>query len=194
MPIPLGIFATAGAGGAAAGAFELITTTLLSTTATTVTFSSIPQTYKHLQIRVTLRTNQSSVQGFALTYANGNNGSPFNKSSHQLIGNGSTVSSGYNTDYGDLNLLPGATPGNNASAGIFGATIIDVLDYTSTVKNKTFKSLGGYVNSGSTNNDRRIGLYSGLWNDLTTISSITISASGASFVSGCRFSLYGIKG
>jgi hypothetical protein len=189
MLIPFGVFSAAGAGGGGGGvlAYELISTTLLGSTTASVTFSSIPSTYKHLQIRATTRT--SSGTGYAVSYANGNNTGPYNKSSHLLFGNGSTVSSGSSTNAEIFYQLPGETAGSGATSGAFGASITDVLDYANTSKTKTFRTLNGYMAS-----SRIISLASGNWNDLTAITSITFAVDGGSYVSGSRFSLYGIKG
>jgi hypothetical protein len=83
---------------------------------------------------------------------------------------------------------------NNATSGIFGVSIIDIHDYASTTRNKTFRFLTG--------NDRNgagiLALFSGLWMSTSAITSLTFvpnNIGGAqTFISGTTFSLYGIKG
>jgi hypothetical protein len=198
MPIPLGILAVAGAGGGAVPAFELIETSLVSSDTTSVTLSSIPQTYKHLQVRWTGRNNQNwgsigSSPGFWIQI-NGVTSSSY--STHRLIGNGSSVSSGANTslDYIRFTSILANAFGPTSS---FGAGVIDIVDYTNTATNKTVRSLAGY-NSNSTEIGG-VSLSSGALISTGAVSSITLGAGngpagGGQFVSGSRFSLYGIKG
>ena len=69
------------------GAYELISTTILSTTATSVTFSSIPSTYKHLQIRYIARATTGGVANFTMTF----NGTSSGYSYHGLYGDGASA-------------------------------------------------------------------------------------------------------
>ena len=60
MPIPIGVLAQAGAGSAAlTNDYFLIQTVEANTNTSSVTFSNIPQTYKHLQIRHSIRSGLS---------------------------------------------------------------------------------------------------------------------------------------
>lgn len=186
MPIPLGIFATAGAS-ASGATYELISTVILSNSTTpTVDFTSIPSTYKHLQIR-------SSVRGWTAT--NSNMSMRFNSVTsasyawHGLAGAGSSVfsESAANTTFIPLEGISG----NDTASGNFGGVIVDVLDYASTVKNTTIRALLGHSDSTGS----RIRLASGLFNNTSAISSITLGmANGGNFITASRFSLYGIKG
>jgi hypothetical protein len=173
-------------GGAAQGSFDLISTTLLSTTTSSVTFSSIASTYKHLQLRITARTNDAMDLGGVAFRFNSDTGS--NYTYHILDGSGSAVSvlAGTSQTSGSIGLVTGNTSTTNS----FGIAIADILDYTNTSKNKTVRSLSGKV---TTANDLR--LTGSAWLSTSAITSITlIDSIGGSFVSGSRFSLYGIKG
>jgi hypothetical protein len=181
MPIPLGILAVAGAGGAAAGAYELIATANGTGSSGVITFSSIPSTYKHLQLRWTSKTNSSDTQ-LLLTF-----NSLTSYAYHQLIGTGSTVTSSAGTSAANI-LLNGGTEDNNA-ANIFAAGVMDILDYANTTTNKTVRALQGR------NYNNRIILTSGVSLSTNAISSITFTTgSGGSYTTASRFSLYGIKG
>jgi hypothetical protein len=185
MPIPLGIFAVAGASSASAGAYELIST--LSPTSTSASFTSIPSTYKHLQIRAAIRTGNAAVNSQVTVTFNSDSGA--NYAWHGLFGNGSNAASesSINSSYWRVDGLAG----NNSTTNDFGATVIDILDYANTSKNKTSRFLSGHTASGGSN----VRLGSGLWTNTSAISTITFSMfSSASFVSGTRISLYGIKG
>ena len=173
----------ASSGGGAAGAYELISTTVLSTTTATVTFSSIPSIYKHLQIRYLGRSNVGSTTDYVQIRMNSDSGS--NYASHYLLGSGSSVSSGAVTAQ-NLIYVGGFITGSTSAANSFGAGIIDLWDYTGT-KNKTIRSLSGHT-------DSRISLSSGVWLSTAALSSITLLGASGSFVAGSRFSLYGVLG
>ena len=187
MPIPLGIFATAGAGGgAAAGSFELISSTILTSTTTSVTISDIPQTYKHLQLRVSARGSLANTGSTAL-------GLKINNSMNQYHGLYTAGSGVFSESNGYSYMAPPGLPLNNTTSGNFGAAIFDILDYTSTSKNKVARSLTGCVIAlGSS----AIALYSGLLVSTSAVTSVTFveGTESAGFVAGSRFSLYGIKG
>jgi hypothetical protein len=163
------------------GAYEQISTTILGSASNTITFSSIPQTYIHLQLRIVTR-NQF---GEAWLTFNGDSGA--NYVFHSLWGNGSGVASDANTGFSNANIFN--VPTTAATTNNFGAGTVDLLQYTNTSINKTFRAFGGFRDSGGD-----IRLRSGLWRSTAAISTIAIASSGSGFVSGSRFSLYGIVG
>jgi len=184
MPIPLGILASQVAPDL--GAFELISTQIITTTAASVTFSSIPQDYKHLQIRLTARDNRSSLPGSNIRLRFNSATSTYR--SHGLAGNGSTVASG--TEQQNT-IRIGDISASTAAANIFGAAIVDILDPFSTTKNTTVRSLNG-LNAGGING---VEITSGAWFDTSAVNSITLlTVLGTTFINGSRFSLYGIRG
>jgi len=182
-PIPLGILA---ASGGVASAMELISTQSLSSAAATVTFSSIPQTYRHLQIRAVnkLDTSDLDIVNVSLMSINGNSTS---FSHHIIFGDGSGVgSAGFNGFPYIYNL-----PTNNNGANTFAAQVIDILDYRSTTKNKPIRMLNGHA---STFN-RFTSLGGMAFLSTAAITSISFTGgSGYNWKAGSRFSLYGIKG
>ncbi len=182
MLIPLGILASSGGG--AAGAYELIET-VAGSGASSVSFTSIPSTYKHLQIRWTARGSNTGSLGIVLTTFNSDTGA--NYTFHQLSGDGSSVTSAGSGGLSSARL--GVYVGSNQTANSFGFGVTDILDYSSTSKNKTVRSLSGV----HTDADKIIRMFSGLWASTSAISSLTISG-GYNFSSASRFSLYGVKG
>ena len=184
----LGIFSAAGAGGAPAGpvAYDLISTTILGSTTSSVTFdtSTLGSTYKHLQIRYTSRSTDDS--GTLLATFNGITGTSY--ASHRLIGDGSTVAS--NNFTARANTYFGANGSSNNTANIFAAGVTDILDFASTTKNTTIRSLTG--NRGAT--ALYVALISGFLNNTAAITSVTIFGNTGNLIAGSRFSLYGIKG
>jgi hypothetical protein len=155
-----------------------------------ISFTSIPSVYEHLQIRAIGRTNRSATGGdYSLVVIN-NDASASNYSMHQLLGNSvSALAGGYpQTFAGALVSRWGAA---SDGSGMFGAGIIDILDYSNTNKYKTIRSIGGLdTNSASS----QVNLESNLWMNTSAISSLAINpGAGTSWSQYSHFALYGIK-
>lgn len=166
------------------GSFESIATANGTGSATNITFSSIPSTYTHLQIRlVGNNTGENYRQYYYMRF---NSDADNNYSFQRLYATASTAISDYGTDtgYAVLGEQPGLFGG-----GVAGG-IIDILDYTSTSKRKSFRNFTGMA-TGSTNNN--INHIVGMWNNTSAISSITLIA-GEPWNNTTKIALYGIKG
>ena len=166
------------------GNFESIAT-ITAAGSSSVTFSSIPSTYKHLQIRGMANNGETSSWNNQGMQINGITSAVY--SFHVLYGDGASVGAipGYsNTKINDAFRIP------PASTGVFGVVIMDFLDYTNTNKYKTIRTLDG----GDGNGNGWISLASGLYQQTTAISSITLISSSGNFGTGSQFALYGIKG
>jgi hypothetical protein len=179
MLIPFGILSAAGEIVDVAGTYELISTTILGGTASSVTFSNLgdySSTYKHLQLRVAGNNTTSGAWRFRLNGDTGNN-----YSYHLLFGNGSSVASVNGTSESS-----GYFGFATANANVSAASVMDILDFASTTKNKTTRTLNGDVNF-------NVILASSAWYSTDAVTSLTLLAN-VNFVTGSRFSLYGIKG
>ena len=158
----------------------------------TITFSSIPQTYKHLQLRILAR-GTSGAGGYytALPITLNGDTTAGNYYNHALYGSGASASGLANSGYAENNLM--SIPNGTNTANAFAAGIIDILDYTSTSKNKTIRSLNGVDLNGSGG----VFLASMLWKKTPeAVTSITFTADATYstyFASGSSFALYGIK-
>jgi hypothetical protein len=142
-----------------------------------VFFSSIPQTFTHLQFRCFTRSGNS-----AATNGMFQPGTAF----HQLIGNGASASA-YAVS-GTVNYI-GQTVANTSTANVFSSTIIDILDYTNTNKNKTLRAIAGYDANGS----GLVELDSALINSTAAITGWFFDVGGPNyFAAGTRIDLYGI--
>jgi hypothetical protein len=167
--------------------YESIATTTLGTATATITFSSIPSTYQHLQIRVLARSDRSAGVDIMSMRMNSDTGN--NYSDHLIYGDGSTVQTDRNSTYGTINIQRLAS--DNLSASIFSPFVIDILDYGNTNKYKTVRYLAGYDANGS----GRVGLGSGLWQSTSAITTLTLtSAYSSNFNQYSSFALYGIRG
>jgi len=153
-----------------------------------ITFNDIPQTYKHLQIRVLARTDRANAQGDYIKLIF-NSDIATNYAGHELSGWNSSALSAVNTSVGAayVNRFAGASQ----AANTFGAGVIDILDYATNSKNKTIRSLAGWDDNTAGN----IHFNSALWINVNSINSIRIIAGGGTLLTQySRFSLYGIKG
>jgi hypothetical protein len=186
----LGILASSGF--PQVGDYESIqTVTVGAGGAANVTFSSIPSTYKHLQIRGIAR-------GSRATYGNDNLNIQFNSDTgsnyswHKLQGNGSTVSAG--SVNSSTRMVANALAGSGAPTNTFSAHILDILDYANTNKNKTLRGLDGVdINGTVAGEGGVIELHSGSWMNTAAVTSITLFAGDPNFVQYTTFALYGIK-
>ena len=158
-----------------------------------VTFSSIPATYTHLQVRYFAQTNRATYgrDGIWIRF---NSDSASNYSDHYLTGDGSTADAGANIN-ADRIYLPEVLT-STAGANFFGSGIVDVLDYVNTSKYKTTRSIGGGDHNGTVNSiGAQVSLRSGAWRSTSAINSITFyPGSGTTISQYSKFALYGIKG
>jgi hypothetical protein len=172
------------------GAMIPIATSTVSSATATVTFSSIPQNYEHLQIRFLAQSNRASANSgdFFLVKFNSDSGANYNYG-HQLLGNGSTASSYANGNNGTSFYIERIT-NYESMANAFTAGITDILDYTNTNKYKTVRSLLGYDTNSAYG---QVNFASGLWMSTNAISNISISLAYGPITQYSTFALYGIK-
>ena len=147
-----------------------------------ISFTSIPTTYKHLQIRGIARRSSGSTN----TIVRFNSDTGNNYAAHYVIGNGASVSAGAEASvsrfYFDV---------LTASATSYSAGVMDILDYSKTNKYKTARALSGIDLNGS----GTVWLASGLWQNTAAITTVTLSLeSSSNFEQYSSFALYGIKG
>ena len=193
----LGIFSAAGAGGGPAFSsdFDLLQTVILTGTQTGITLSSLgtySSTYKHLQLRMTMRSNTSpGATTQSVLRLNGVT-TPSAYASHTLQANGSAVQSQGLTNFdGGAIAFTLRHPAADATTGAFAAGVIDFLDPFSTTKNKTVR-----IFQGSAANETAVYLNSGLFASTSSLTSIgfTVQGDAGSYIAGTRLSLYGLKG
>ena len=149
----------------------------------TVSFTLIPSTYKHLEVRYIAAT--ASGTSYLVMKLNSDSTSS-NYSAHYLFGTGAdAVSGGGGSRIGDFSVAPN-------SSTIFGAGIVSILDYASTTKNKVSRVLSAYEQNTT---DCGMNFSSQNWmNSSTAISTITFTLdNAANFRAGSHFALYGVK-
>lgn len=184
----LGIMASSISGNLSTNSFESIaTTTVGAGGSSTITFSSIPSTYTHLQLRVIGKLSGSI--GYGQAYVQFNSDTAANYSAHQLYGTGSSAASGATVSATKADVttwFPDST-----TTSMFGASVTDILDYANTNKYKTLRVLGGFDTNNT--NSGLVGFFSSSWRSTSAVTSMTITAA-SNFLQYSSFALYGIKG
>lgn len=149
----------------------------LSSSASSVTFSSISQAYRDLILVV----NGKVVSGSADAYMRFNSDSGTNYSRVRMSGDGSSAVSaqassdtqGYIDSYGYLD--------TNFSY----ATLVQIMDYPATDKHKTYLSRSNNAGLG-------VDALAGRWASTSAITSILVGLSTGSFATGTTMSLFGV--
>ncbi len=165
---------------------KLIAETILAADAASITFSSIPQTFRHLRLVVFGRCSLATSTTLAYLRMNGDAGATYDW--QQLHGNAATVGAG--EGFADI-IRAGYISGANAPAGVASGLSATVFDYARTAWQKAVISLSGgkgNVTSGSL----IVVAVSGFWRSNAAITSLTLIASGSNFVAGTVATLYGI--
>ena len=159
-----------------AGAYFPLGEFTLASAQSSITFSNIPQTYKHLQIRA-MYTPSTAMQ--VAGYFNGSTST--STRTHEMFGNGSSViASEFSGTYVGLSYGESGQP---------NVMIMDLLDYTNTNKNKVIRCLTGFDKNGS----GQINLRSSVWLSNAAVTSIQVSVTGANtFAANSSFALYGV--
>jgi hypothetical protein len=177
----------------AGGDFESIATvTVGSGGAADIEFTSIPSTYQHLQLRAVGRYANAGgtyTDGVSMRF---NGVSTTTYASHEVysISNSSAVIAGGAASQNRANFAN--FPQGGEAASRFGVWIADILDYSSSSKAKTIRSLTGYdANTGPTS---LIAPRSALWTSTNAITSLRLfGQNGHNFAQHTTVALYGVK-
>jgi hypothetical protein len=171
---------------------SIATVTVGSGGQSTITFSSIPQTYKHLELRSLLRADGSAINDTTSIKWIFNSDTTSAYSRHGLYGDSSNASS-YSATYTGYTYA-GAITQAGVLSNTFAPSVISISDYSNTSKNKTMRILtGGEWNSvGTTGN---VNFASAAYYSTSAITSFVLTtATGANFSQYSSFALYGVKG
>lgn len=175
---------------ASPSSYESIATLTGTGTNVALTFTSIPSTYKSLQIRYAARAVGGGTGGADMKIII--NGATSGYAAHSFQGNNSTVSAAATSSTTQLyaNVAGTSLASNPQLASTVGVGIIDIIDYASTSKNKVLRIFGGTdLNSATTST---IYLTSNLLVSTSAITSIEVSANSG-FSTSSTIALYGVK-
>jgi hypothetical protein len=147
-----------------------LATVTLGTSAASVTFSSIPATYRDLILVFTGASASGSRQAMYLQM----NNSTANRTAVEMLGAAAGPES-YTHTNGQINYY---VVTNRATS------IIQIFDYSATDKHKT-----ALIRNGSSSND--VSAYAHRWGDTSAVTSVRLNLD-TSFAAGSTFSLYGV--
>lgn len=185
-PIPLGILAASGGG--AQPAFDLLETQVLSSAASSVTFTGLGAytDYQHLQVRISARTTQSTASNnFMRLNINGDSASNYNGHYMQFTIGGSQQEALMSQSFISLPKMNAEFPSTN----IYTPSIIDITDFSNANKFTTVRAVGGIGHAG----DGNLNFMSGLWRNTNAVTQLQFISPSNSFATSSRFSLYGAK-
>jgi len=195
MPI-LGVVASSKLS-AVPGDFQYIDSYTVSGGSTnTITFSSIPATFTHLQIRGVVRSGTSGYYDNTNIRFNGSSGgTAYNM--NVLRSNGSTAQSATYINQSQAYVEAGYVACANTTTGTFSPIIMDLYDYTDTNKYRNGRLVMGYENNGSGGDNYDKGMQTTQywnWQSSAAIYQIAVSTTTNYWVAGSTLALYGIKG
>lgn len=173
-----------------ANTYTLISSNVLTSSAASITFSSIPQTYTDLVLKVSARTsNANYLDELMITF---NNDSATNYSSTVVTGNASAAQSSRSSNATSTRFI--SVDASTATSNTFSNTEIYIPNYTGTA-NKPI--LGSTVLENNDANNYFVRGVAMLYRGASAITSITCQSYNdpgvITFVSGSSFYLYGIK-
>ena len=158
---------------------DALASVTVATNQASVTFTNIPQTYTHLEIRAfTLSSSGNADTGFQI-------GGDTNSRYYYfcLAGTNAGLAASWSN---------GTTSNvyfNSYGATVPGIAIAQIPDYTNPNKYKSIKSMYGYGVSGG----GRVGIHTGWYNYTTNAVSTVTLFSTANYAPGTSIALYGIK-
>jgi hypothetical protein len=151
-----------------------LATITLGSSASSVTFSSIPATYRDLVLNIT-GTVTASVRNIRVR---ANNDSTGHYSFARMFGSGTVTNSASGS-------TETAVYAGNLAASTIGQARLTVMDYSATDKHKTFLIRQDLTSEGTQ-------AISARWPSTSAITTLTCSLDGDSYAAGTTFNLYGI--
>lgn len=156
--------------------YNKIATTTLSSAQSTVTFTSVDQSYTDLVVVVSGIMSSGGTAGIIL-YFNNDTGTTY--SADQLDGNGSSGACYRDTNSNGMNL--GILSGGNQ-----GNTIFHIMNYSNSTTNKSVLARGN-------NGTGYVRLAIGCWRNTAAINRLDFNNPSTTFASGTTFTIYGVK-
>lgn len=172
-----------------ANTYTLISSNVLSSSAASVTFSSIPATYTDLVLRYsTRRNNADSGPGNILVTFNGSSSSDYSLTNIIALGTTTILS----TRESAVTRFLSYTTGNSSTSNTFSSNEIYIPNYAGST-NKVASQYEVVENNTTTDFQWGIAARAYLRSNTAAVTSIGINGNGNDFLSGSSFYLYGIK-
>lgn len=168
--------------------YTLIASNTLGSSAASVTFSSIPNTYTDLVLRASIRSD--NVTGNPDGYIRINGSTSTLGSTTVIAGTGAAAASYRYTTQPNVKLIT-TLNGSNSTASTFASTEIYIPNYAGTTQNKVISASA--AQEGNTASPVYITAHAGLWGASAAITEIAYFPASGNLASGSSFFLYGIK-
>jgi len=166
--------------------YTLISSNVLSSTAASVTFSSIPATYTDLVLRISSRNSST---GDFQHWINFNSDTGTTYSATWMYGTGAAANS--TSVFDNIRLRAGYIDSDSTTSNTFCSTEIYIPNYTVSASKPI--SVFGATENNAASDRTLISAWATLWRNNATISTIAIAASSGNYVLGSSFYLYGIS-
>lgn len=153
--------------------------------ASSIDFTSIPNTYTDLVVKVSSRSGAAGVNDTIALQFNGDTGA--NYSRRQLYGTGSAAGSDSQSGMDRAQSAP--TNGNGSTANTFSSTEFYIPNYTSSAQ----KSISNESVQETNASTAYMGLMANLWTGTSAITSIKVFAQGGNFLQYTTAYLYGVS-
>lgn len=158
----------------------------LAAGAASVTFSSIPQTFRSLQLIWAARGENASSSVALWCRLNGDTGANYDYSFNQTAGGANTPG----TSVGQTVIRAGFFAAASAAAGLGGSGTILLPHYTSAFHKHLESDAAAATSTASGDMVREDG--GGRWRSTAAVTSWTVLPSASNFAAGSRFTLYGL--
>lgn len=171
---------------------EAIKTIYLEANVASVTFSSIPNTYEHLQLRCSGKSTRTLTSGYDNSKIQFNNDTGANWGYHYMFGGSTATTAGGGTASGDF-YPPWWSNNSYAShSHDYGTNIFHLWDYANTNKWTTLTFHGGAnLGVGVGTPDVRHG--GAAWKNTAAVHTVKIQTYSHAFIRGSSFTLYGVN-
>lgn len=173
------------------GAYDSIATVTVGAGGqASVVFDNIPQNYKHLQLRILGKTDRNATLNSPYMIFNTDTNLA-NYVDHEIYADGSTVYAQAYTNNDAGIILERFAGSGTGTTNIFGALVLDILDYTNTNKYTTTRLFSGVDLNGS----GQVSFVSGLWKNTAAVTKLTFNQGylATVFQQYSHFALYGIR-
>lgn len=160
----------------------IATNTISGNSTSSITFSSIPNTYTDLIIV----SSVGSTDGVYSLYAQFNNDTASNYTFTYLYSNGTSAISGRSSSTVGVTSGFYVTPGTT----INNINILNIMNYSSTSSYKTTIARSNTTTSPYPGTETS----SSLWRSTSAINTVRLFVQAGYFLAGSQFTLYGIKG
>jgi hypothetical protein len=158
---------------------KLIQTQTLATTAASIEFISIPQTFTDLVLLFSLRGNHTTAVDSQFAFNNSTSG--FNTVTLQGTGTARSTFSSGNRAF--------QIPGSDATANTFTSDSLYIPNYAAS-GSKSFSV--DHTRENNTTSATTIEMTAGHWASSSALTAVRITVNSGSFVAGSTISLYGI--